>query len=113
MRYRVIFQGVLQSTKGSIEEAARLALAEAMAELNRLGHAPGNAAIDLNCATGAITITCGVEAEDPAAAAQAASDNMYLSLNKAGFNTQKWPDVDHSCWSVEFMSTSAEALVAA
>jgi hypothetical protein len=113
MRFRVIFEGRIQSTSGSIDDAARLALADAMAELNKLGAAAGNAAIDLVSSSGAITITCGVEADDPSSAAQAASDNMYLSLNKANIGTPRWPHPDHTCWQVEFMNARAEALVAA
>jgi len=112
MRFRVIFEGNIVSTTGSIDDDARRALTEAMSELNRLGDAAGNAAIDLVSATGQIVITCGVEATDPSVAVQSASDNMYLSLNKASIGTQRWPDVGHKCWSVEFMNSRAEALAA-
>ena len=113
MRFRVIFEGRIASDAGSIDDAARQALAEAMSELNRLGDAAGNAAIDLVSTTGQIVITCGVEASDPSVAVQCASDNMYLSLNKASIGTPRWPAVNHNCWSVEFMNSRAEALATA
>ena len=113
MRFRVIFDGRIVSSSGSIDDEARRALAEAMSELNRLGDAAGNAAIDLEGSTGHIYITCGVEADSPDRAVAIASDNMYLSLNKANIGTPRWPHPDHSCWTVQFMNSRAEALSAA
>ena len=111
MKFRVTLEGVLTSTSGSIDDAARKALTVAMSELNVLG--AGNAAIDLDARTGEITVSCAVEAEGPISALQPASDNIRLSLHHAEIGTPEWPEVDDPHWNVEFIRSRTEALAAA
>jgi hypothetical protein len=109
MRFRVSLEGKLISSSGSIDDAARSALGEAMVELNKIGQTTaGNAAIELTSSTGAVMLTCAVEAADPVAAVQCASDAIYLSLYHAKIGTPNWPDIDDPHWRVEF--SRAEAL---
>lgn len=111
MRFRVSLEGRLISTSGTIDDGARAALGQAMAELNKIGAAAGNAAIELTSSTGEVMLTCAVEAKDPVAAIQPASDAIYLSLYHAKIGTPDWPEIDDPHWRVEFMNTRAEALV--
>jgi hypothetical protein len=114
MRFRVTFEGRLVSgASATVNDEARAQLANTMAELNQLGSAAGNAAINVAASTGQLKITCAVAAETPEEAVQIASDNMYLSLNKAGIGTPKWPSTDAACWNVRFIRSSAEELVPA
>lgn len=115
MRFRVIFEGRVVPGPGAdpdapISDKTRLALVDAMDELNRLGKAAGNAAIEFASSTRTIVITCAVEADEPGIATQFGSDNIYLSLNKAGFGTPRWPQPDADCWRVEPIRSSAEEL---
>jgi hypothetical protein len=111
MRFRVTLDGHFISTSGELDEEAREALGVAMDELNKLGAAAGNAAIELTMASGEIMLTCAIEADDPVAAVQPASDNIYLALNKANIGTPNWPGIDDPHWRVEFINSRAEALV--
>jgi hypothetical protein len=38
---------------------------------------------------------------------------MYMSLNKAGIGTPRWPFADEGCWSVRFIRSRAEELLPA
>lgn len=111
MRFRVALDGRIVSTSGTLGDDARVALGTAMDELNKLGAAAGNAAIELTMATGEIMLTCAVEADDPVSAVQPASHNIYLALHTANIATPHWPGPDDSHWRVEFISSRAEALV--
>ena len=110
MKFRVTLEGRLTSSSGTLDSDARSALAIAMKELNGLG--ARNAAIELDSATGAITITCAVEATDPVRAVQPASDNIRLALYEGNIGTPEWPDADDPRWRVEFINSRAEALIA-
>jgi hypothetical protein len=111
MKFRVTIQGTLIATSGLIGEDARKALVTAMTSLN--GYKFGNPAIGLNAQTGDITISCAVEAEDSNAAVPSASDRIVLALHEAAIGTRDWPDETHPAWSVEFVKTYSEVLVAA
>lgn len=111
MKFRVTLDGIIASSNGDIGESVRQVLDVAMEELNGLG--ARNAAIDLNHQTGEIVITCAVEAPDPVAAVQPASDNIRLALQKAEIGTHEWPATDDSHWTVEWINSRAEALTAA
>jgi hypothetical protein len=114
MRFRVTFEGRLVSgDSDSVTNEARAQLAETMAVLNGLGTAAGNAGINIVGSTGEIAITCAVAANTPEEAIQLASEDMYLALNKAGIGTPRWPFADAKCWSVRFIRSRAEELVAA
>ena len=109
MRFRVTLDGWLTADSGSIDDAARVALGLAMAELNGLGGR--NAAIQLNSATGAISISCVVVADGLETAVQPASDNIRLALGEGNIGTPDWPQIEASQWRVEFVKSRAEALV--
>jgi hypothetical protein len=109
MKFRVTLDGRIAASSGSIDDAARAALATAMGELNGLG--ARNAAIDLDAKTGAISISCAVEADDPVAAVQPASDNIRIALSEGKIGTPAWPAIADPHWTVEFINSRAEALV--
>ena len=109
MRFRVTLDGWLTADSGSIDDAARAALGIAMAELNGLGGR--NAAIDLNSRTGAIVISCVVEAESPVHAVQPASDNILLALGQGKIGTPEWPGPKAPGWRVEFVNSRSEQLL--
>lgn len=109
MKFRVSLDGRLSSTSGDIDDAARAALALAMTELNKLG--ARNAAINLNSQTGAITISCAVEASDPVVAVQPASDNIRLALHTGEIGTSSWPGPSDPTWRVEFINSRADAVL--
>lgn len=115
MRFRVTLEGRIVSSSGAdgVGDDALKALAVAMNELNGLGVVAGNAAIDLVSATGEITISCAVEADNLVSAVQPASDNIYLALHAGEIGTPNWPDVNHAAWRAEFIRSSAEELVTA
>lgn len=109
MKFRVSLDGVLSSSTGDIDDAARAALAEAMGELNKLG--ARNASINLNSQTGEITISCAVNAEDGDLAVQPASDNIRLALHTGQIGTSTWPGPSDPVWRVEFIKSRADTVL--
>jgi hypothetical protein len=114
MRFRVTFEGrIVSGSSATVTDEARILLAQTMAVLNRCGDASGNAAINVVGSSGAITISCAVMAATPDDAVRIASEDMYMSLNKAGIGTPRWPFADEGCWSVRFIRSRAEELLPA
>jgi hypothetical protein len=109
MKFRVSLDGKLSSSSGDIDQAARDALALAMQELNKLG--ARNASINLNSRTGAITISCAVEAVDGDLAVQPASDNIRLALHTGEIGTSTWPEPTDPHWRVEFINSRSDAVL--
>ena len=112
MRFRVTLEGRLISSSGEIDEEAVKALTLSMGELNVLDSGR-NAAIHLHRGTGAITISCAVEADDLKEAVLPASDNIQLALRVGKIGTPDWPQADDAAWRVEFIRSNAEVLAPA
>lgn len=111
MNLRVTFNGRLRAVSGVLDDEARQALNDAMAEMHKLG--TKDPAIHLDASDGSVMITCGVEVDDLDNAVPPASGNIRSALHAAGIGTAHWPGVDDPRWTVEFIETRAEVLVPA